>query len=134
MAGLRIVFHAEFSPSSRYMLIAALPIVGSQGRIWIYDTLSGQLIGEPIAYLHPANPRILEQGVRLPMFRFDPAEERVLIADLKEVNVWSLKTAQKVFSGPKLADFVRCSFTNIWIKQDGRWQLTARQATIISKE
>jgi WD40 repeat protein len=104
---IRMIFFAEFSPGSRYLLIAALPIVGPQGRIWIYDTVAGNLVGEPLPYVHPTNPRALEQGMRLPLFRFDRAGKNVLCADLEGANVWSLETAEKVFSGPKLADFAR---------------------------
>jgi WD40 repeat protein len=104
---IRIIFYAEFSPDSHYLLIAALPIVGPQGRVWIYDTLAEKLIGEPFAYVHPTNPRVLEQGLRLPLFRFDPAGERLVCADLQGASVWSLTTAQQVVAGPKLPDFVR---------------------------
>jgi WD40 repeat protein len=75
--------------------------------VWIYDTLAEKLIGEPFAYVHPTNPRVLEQGLRLPLFRFDPAGERLVCADLQGASVWSLTTAQQVVAGPKLPDFVR---------------------------
>jgi ketosteroid isomerase-like protein len=37
-------------------------------------------------------------------------------------------------NAPFAGQTVRRRFTNIWMKRDGQWQLTARQATIISRQ
>jgi ketosteroid isomerase-like protein len=44
------------------------------------------------------------------------------------------ETVKPKGKAPFAGQTVRRRFTNIWMKRDGRWQLTARQATIISKE
>jgi ketosteroid isomerase-like protein len=44
------------------------------------------------------------------------------------------ETVKPQGKAPFAGQTVRRRFTNIWMKRDGQWQLTARQATIISKE
>lgn len=45
-----------------------------------------------------------------------------------------LETVHPRGKAPFAGQKVQRRFTNIWLKREGRWQLTARQATIISKE
>ena len=44
------------------------------------------------------------------------------------------ETVKPQGKAPFAGQTVRRRFTNVWMKRDGQWQLTARQATIISKE
>ena len=45
-----------------------------------------------------------------------------------------LETVKPRNKAPLAGQTVRRRFTNIWMKRDGRWQLTARQATVISHD
>jgi len=44
------------------------------------------------------------------------------------------ETVKPKGKAPFAGQTLRRRFTNIWMKRDGRWQLTARQATIIDRE
>ncbi len=45
-----------------------------------------------------------------------------------------LETVKPKGKAPFAGQTVRRRFTNVWMKRDGRWQFTARQATIIGHE
>ncbi len=45
-----------------------------------------------------------------------------------------LETVKPRNKAPEAGRTVRRRFTNIWMKRDGRWQLTARQATNIGRD
>ena len=50
------------------------------------------------------------------------------------VLLMGLETVKAKGKAPFAGQTVRRRFTNIWMKREGRWQLTARQATIISRD
>jgi ketosteroid isomerase-like protein len=45
-----------------------------------------------------------------------------------------LETVEPKGNAPFAGQTLRRRFTNIWMKRNGRWQLSARQATIISRD
>jgi ketosteroid isomerase-like protein len=50
------------------------------------------------------------------------------------VILMGLETVKAKGKAPFAGQTVLRRFTNIWMKREGQWQLTARQATIISRE
>jgi ketosteroid isomerase-like protein len=64
---------------------------------------------------------------------FDRKVEAVLV-DGDTAILMGEETVKPKGKAPFAGQTVRRRFTNIWMKRDGEWQLTARQATIISKE
>jgi ketosteroid isomerase-like protein len=50
------------------------------------------------------------------------------------VILMRLETVKAKGKAPFAGQTVRRRFTNIWMKREGQWQLTARQATIIGRE
>jgi ketosteroid isomerase-like protein len=50
------------------------------------------------------------------------------------VILMGLETVKAKGKAPFAGQTVRRRFTNIWMKREGQWQLTARQATIIGRE
>jgi eukaryotic-like serine/threonine-protein kinase len=107
MAAVRIVFRAEFSPDSRHLFVAALPLAGPQGLVWLIDVESGNAIGSPATYAHPSNPRFLETGVQLPLFQFDATGENLLLADLEKVAIRKCATAEKIRTIPVKTGLIR---------------------------
>ena len=64
---------------------------------------------------------------------FEREVEAVLIHGDTAI-LMGLETVKPRNKAPFAGQTVRRRFTNIWMKRDGRWQLTARQATIISRD
>jgi len=63
--------------------------------------------------------------------------ERNVEAEVIHGDAAILMGAEKVKAkgkAPLAGQTVHRRFLNVWMKRDGRWQLTARQATIIGKE
>ncbi len=75
----------------------------------------------------------LVKGGILDYAAFDRTVEAVLVQGNTVVIMGEEKVKPKG-NAPLTGQTVRRRFTNVWIKRDGQWQLTARQATIISKE
>jgi ketosteroid isomerase-like protein len=50
------------------------------------------------------------------------------------VILMGLETVKAKGKAPFAGQTVRRRFTNIWMKREGQWQLTARQATIIGRD
>ena len=76
--------------------------------------------------------KLVKDGV-LDYASFETAVEAVLIHGDTAI-VMGEETVKPRGKAPFAGQTVRRRFTNIWMKRDGQWQLTARQATIISKE
>ena len=64
---------------------------------------------------------------------FERDVEAVLIHGETAI-LMGLETVKPRNKAPFAGQTVRRRFTNIWMKRDGRWQLTARQATVISHD
>ena len=75
----------------------------------------------------------LVKGGILDYSSFETAIEAVLI-DGNTAIVMGEETVKPQGKAPFAGQTLRRRFTNIWIMREGKWQITARQATIISKE
>jgi ketosteroid isomerase-like protein len=64
---------------------------------------------------------------------FDREHEAVLLYGDTAI-LMGLETVKPKGKSPFAGQTLRRRFTNIWMKQGGRWQLIARQATIISRD
>ena len=64
---------------------------------------------------------------------FEREHEAVLLCGDTAIMM-GLETAKPKGNSPFAGQTLRRRFTNIWMKQNGQWQLIARQATIISKD
>jgi len=64
---------------------------------------------------------------------FDRDHEAVLLYGDTAIMM-GLETVKPKGNSPFIGQTLRRRFTNIWMKQNGRWQLIARQATIISRD
>ena len=76
--------------------------------------------------------QLVKDGI-LDYASFETAIEAVLIHGETAI-VMGEETVKPKGKAPFAGQTLRRRFTNIWMKREGRWQLTARQATIISKE
>ncbi len=93
---IRSVFHAAFSPDSRYLLIGALPVLSPQGLLWLYDTQSSSFVGAPTPFVFAINPRAVDAGVPLPRHYFDSNSRLMLWTDLEGTTVWDLSAFSKM--------------------------------------
>ena len=64
---------------------------------------------------------------------FEREHEAVLLYGDTAIMM-GLETVKPKGNSPFAGQTLRRRFTNIWMKQNGRWLLIARQATIISKD
>ncbi|MBV09068.1 MAG: hypothetical protein CMN21_07605 [Rubinisphaera sp.] len=103
----RMIFDAQFSPDSRYLIVAALPLMGPQGRIWICDTKTAEVIGQPLPYTHTANAVVLAENLKSLQLRFDDTGERLLGVDITGIRVWDLATGKTLFTKRRTTGFIR---------------------------
>jgi ketosteroid isomerase-like protein len=75
----------------------------------------------------------LVKGGILDYVSFDRHVEAVAVHGDTAI-VMGEETVRPKGKAPFAGQTVKRRFTNIWMKRDGKWQLTARQATIISVE
>jgi len=64
---------------------------------------------------------------------FEREHEAVLLSGDTAI-LMGLETVKPKGNSPFAGQTLRRLFTNIWMKQNGRWQLIARQAAIISRD
>lgn len=64
---------------------------------------------------------------------FERQTERITVVGNVVVTM-GLETVKPIGKAPDAGKTVKRRFTNIWIKNNDNWELTARQATIISVE
>jgi len=64
---------------------------------------------------------------------FEREHEAVLLCGDTAIMM-GLETVKPKGNSPFAGQTLRRRFTNIWMKQNGQWQLIARQATIISRD
>jgi ketosteroid isomerase-like protein len=76
--------------------------------------------------------KLVREGI-LDYSSFERDVEAVLVHG-DTVIVMGLETVKAKGNAPLAGQTVRRRFTNIWMKREGQWQLTARQATIISRD
>ena len=76
--------------------------------------------------------KLVKDGI-LDYSSFETAVEAVVIHGDTAI-VMGEETVKPKGKAPFAGQTVRRRFTNIWMKRDGQWQLTARQATIISRD
>jgi ketosteroid isomerase-like protein len=75
---------------------------------------------------------LVKSGV-LDYASFEREQESVLLySDI--AIIMGLETVKPKGNSPFAGQTLRRRFTNIWMKQNDRWQLVARQATIISRD
>jgi len=75
---------------------------------------------------------LVKSGV-IDYLSFDREHEAVLLYGDTAI-LMGLETVKPKGKSPFAGQTVQRRFTNIWMKQGGRWQLIARQATIISRD
>ena len=64
---------------------------------------------------------------------FEREHEAVLLCGETAI-LMGLETVKPKGNSPFAGQTLRRRFTNVWMKQNGQWQLIARQATIISRD
>lgn len=104
---LHVLYFAQFSADSRFLVTAAMPIATANGRVWILDAETGAVITDAFSFVNPSVPARLEDDIRLPIFRFDALNNRLLCADLRGATVLDLATGQRIFSSPKLDGIIK---------------------------
>ncbi|MEJ8756083.1 nuclear transport factor 2 family protein [Pontibacter sp. H259] len=105
------------------------------------DTLQlSQLMSKKIVVQNPENSivgfRQIMQRIRSGKINYSAFERQIDSVVL--VNgiavIMGLETVTPKGNSQKAGKTIKRRFTNIWTKENGTWKLTARQATIVSKD